>query len=154
MKRQLGLIMIIGMLLCRGEAPAFQCNITTTPVNFGVYDVFAGNAVDSTGSISVSCNDPEKKAMPITVSISSGTAGTFNPRKMRDPLSGQTLNYYLFTTQSGATIWGDGTNGSATVTSIISKAATFNSTVYARIPAGQNVGVGTYSDILTATVDW
>lgn len=154
MKKLISSTLLGCILLCWSECRAFQCSITTTPINFGVYDVFTGSEVDSTGSINVTCNDPEKKALMVTISISSGSAGTFNPRKMRDATSSETLNYYLFTSASGGSIWGDGTNGSTTVTSIVTKATAFSSTVYARIPAGQNVGVGTYSDTLTATVDW
>jgi spore coat protein U-like protein len=154
MNTQLKATVVLCTFLCWTDAHAFQCKITTTPVNFGVYDVFTGSVLDSTGTIEVSCNDPEKKAMPVTISISSGSAGTFNPRKMRGTTGTETLNYYLFTSPSGGSIWGDGTNGSATVSSVVTKASTFATTVYARIPAGQNVGVGTYSDTLTATVNW
>ena len=135
------------------ESHAFNCSIATTPVNFGVYDVFATLPLDSTGSITVSCNNPDKKPLPITVSINQGNGGRFTPRQMLSSL-GDRLNYYLYTNSSRTAIWGDSTGGSSVVTAIVSKDAVFNSLVYGRVPAGQNVSVGIYSDTLTATVNW
>jgi spore coat protein U-like protein len=59
--------------------------------------------------------------------------------------------------QSGA-IWGDGTGGSSkvsdsyTLTLIFSKTTHYS--VYGRIPASQNVPPGSYTDTVTARVDF
>lgn len=136
------------------ECYAFNCRISTTPVNFGSYDVFSSYVQDSTGTIAISCNNPEKKPITIRVTLSAGGSGKFNPRQMRAASGTDRLNYYLFTDPSRTVIWGDGTGGSSSVSSVINKDSSFTSLVYGRILPGQNVGVGNYSDVLTATVIW
>jgi spore coat protein U-like protein len=133
---------------------AFNCSLATTPVNFGNFDVFSAYVLDSTGTLTVSCSNPEQKPIPVKISINSGISGKFNPRQMQGSNGIDRLNYYLFTDPSGAVIWGDGTGGSSPVSSTVTRTSTLSSTIYGRIPAGQNVGVGTYTDVLTATVTW
>ena len=136
------------------ECFAFNCRISTTPVNFGTYDVFSGYVLDSTGTITVSCSNPEKKPMPITISLSTGSSGTFTPRQMKSTNSTDRLNYYLFSDPARNLIWGDGTGGSSRVSMVVTRDSTVNALIYGRILPGQNVSVGNYSDVLTATVMW
>jgi spore coat protein U-like protein len=142
----------ICILFLAAESYAFSCRIATTPVNFGNYDVFSRFVQDSTGTISVSCNNPGKKPINITITLTAGSSGRFNPRQMSS--SNDRLSYNLYSDPNHMVIWGDGTGGSSTVSSIVTKSTAFNSLVYGRIPPGQNVGVGNYSDVLTATVIW
>lgn len=153
MKQMIRKLLPVCCLLISIEAQAFNCTITTTPVNFGVYDVFANLPLYSTGSVTVDCKNPDRKPLPITIYINQGSAGSFTPRQMLSSL-GDRLNYYLFIDSSRTTIWGDGTGGSSVVTAIVSKDTVFNSIVYSSVPAGQNVSAGIYSDALTATVNW
>lgn len=148
------LAILLCIVLFTADSYAFNCSITTTSINFGNYDVFSGQVLDSSGTITVGCNNPDKKPLKVDISINSGSSGKFNPRQMQGSNGTDRLNYYLFTDPSGAVIWGDGTGGSSIVSGIVTKNSTFNTTVYARISAGQNVGVGTYTDLLTATVVW
>jgi spore coat protein U-like protein len=63
--------------------------------------------------------------------------------------STSSLFYNLFTDPSHLSIWGDGSPG----TSLVSFSGTSGSrTIYGRIPAGQNVSVGTYGDTITVTL--
>jgi spore coat protein U-like protein len=62
-----------------------------------------------------------------------------------------TLRYNLYTSATHATIWGDGTGETAPRGGNLLGG---NFTVYGRIPARQNVLVGTYSDMITVTVDY
>ncbi|MDD2582710.1 MAG: spore coat U domain-containing protein [Desulfuromonadaceae bacterium] len=148
------LALLLCTLLFSTECYAFNCSIATTPINFGNYDVFSNQALDSSGTITVDCNNPDQKPIKIDISINSGSSGKFNPRQMQGANGTDRLNYYVFTDPSGAAIWGDGTGGSSIVSTIVTKNSILNSNVYARIPAGQNVSVGTYTDLLTATVSW
>jgi spore coat protein U-like protein len=142
------------LMLLSVDARAFHCTVSTTPVSFGNYDVFSSTPLDTTGTIALYCNNPEKKPMPVTVSISSGGSGSFNPRQMR--LAGGTdrMNYYLFTDPSRTTIWGDGTGGTSIFTSMIVKTDPLNVTIYGRIPARQNLRAGAFVDNLVVTVLW
>jgi spore coat protein U-like protein len=147
------LFLFLYTLFFFSECYAFNCTIATTPVNFGNYDVFSGTVQDSTGTITVDCKNPEQKPLSVIISIDKGSSGGFTPRQMTSTM-GDKLNYYLYTNSARTTIWGDGTGGSATVSSTITKNTILSATIHGRIPAAQNVSVGAYSDTLTATVIW
>jgi len=142
------------LLLFSAEAGAFNCGVTTTPVRFTNYDVFSPSPANSTGTINVSCNNPASKPIPVTIAISSGAAGSFNPRQMKAAAGAERLNYYLFTDPSRTVIWGDGTGGTSIVTNLVTKQATWIATVFGTVPPRQNLSAGSYSDTLTVTVLW
>jgi spore coat protein U-like protein len=133
---------------------AFQCNVVTTPVNFGFYDLFAVTDLNSTGTITVTCNaPPQNPAVPVRLDLTAGSSGSFALRRMSST-SGGALNYNLYSDAAKTTILGDGSGGSVNLSSVISKNAPWNITIYGRIPARQNVAPGVYSDSLTATIFW
>ena len=146
---------IIGVLffLIVGDAYA-ACTVAATGVNFGSYDVFVITPLSSTGSITVTCD----LVPPADVTMSIGTSpnsGVMNPRQMKQLTGTDLLNYNLFTDATRTSIWGDGTGGTTTVfLKNVKKNKPVTVTVYGSIPAGQNVSVGSYSDILTVTIIW
>ena len=138
------------MLLCSRAEAAPNCSISTTAVSFGVYNVFSATPTDSTGTITFKCTG---NASNITVTLSKGTSTTFTPRTLTS--GSNTLNYNLFTDAARSTIWGDTTSG----TSRYVNASPANNqnivvTVYGRITAGQDVSAGSYSDSITATINF
>jgi spore coat protein U-like protein len=141
------------LVLC-AESHA-SCTVSTTNVNFGTYDVFAANPADSTGSITVACDEAPPPDMLIAIGPS-GYSGVINPRQMKNGAGPDRLDYNLFTTASMSVIWGDGTAGSSTV--LVAKVKKNQPprvlTLYGRIPPGQNVSAGSYGDSLTVTIDW
>jgi spore coat protein U-like protein len=147
-------ILIFFCVLLTGKTYA-ACNVTTTNINFGNYDVFLTTPKDSTGSITVSCD--ESPAPNVIISLGpSPTSGGFNPRNMKHSTKSDLLNYNLFTTSSQNVVWGDGTSGTSTVT--ITKVKKLDpprvTIVYGGIPAGQDISAGTYSETLTVTITW
>ena len=70
------------------------------------------------------------------------------------PIDG--LGYNVFTSPSMAVVWGDGTGGTSTVAMgpVPGRRPLRPVTIYGRIPAGQNVSAGTYSDTLVVTITW
>ncbi|MDD2320262.1 MAG: spore coat U domain-containing protein [Geobacteraceae bacterium] len=154
MKSLVRVTLFLCTLLICAESFAFTCRIATTPVNFGTYDVFSRFVLDSTGTVSVTCNNIEKKPMSIRVTLSAGNSGVFNPRELRSTSGPDRLSYYLFSDPSMTVVWGDGTGGSSYVSAVVTRDSTLTSLIYGRIPPGQNVSVGSYSDVLTATVLW
>ncbi len=141
------------LALATGSADG-ACNVTATGVNFGNYDVFATAPLDSTGSVTVTC-DEIPPANPV-IAIGPGAAGTFLPRRMRHASLGDVLNYNVFTSPSMSAVWGDGTGGTTTVAAgrVPRNRPPRPVTIYGRIPAGQNVSAGTYSDTLVVTITW
>ena len=131
-----------------------QCTIGVTPVSFGNYETFSSIPTDATGTITVNCGFRVVRAT-VTLGVSS-TSGTFNPRRMKRSTGSDLLDYNIYTDTARTVIFGDGTGGTSNV---LFRRPTgpprdWSETVttYARIPPGQNVSVGAYSDTLTATV--
>jgi spore coat protein U-like protein len=118
--------------------------VSTSGLNFGTYDVFSPLNDDITGTISVNC----PSGTSYTLSLSSGF-GTYAARTMTSGTN--ILGYNLFLDPTRLTIWGDGSAGTGTASGVGTGTST-DTPVYGRIPAGQNVSVGNYSDVLTVTV--
>jgi len=144
----------LAVLLClffAGKAGA-ACSVSATGVNFGAYDVFVATPYDSTGTVTVTCD----QAPPVDVTIAigpSGTSGGFIPRQMRSASSSDRLSYNLFVNAGRSTVWGDGAAGTSTaLLKNVKKNRPEVATIYGRIPPGQDVSVGSYSDSLTVTI--
>ena len=143
-----------GFLLClflAGEAGA-ACTVSATAVNFGAYDVFVATPLDSTGTVTVTCDQAPPTDIIIAIGPS-GTSGAFIPRQMSSASSSDRLNYNLFVNAGRSTVWGDGAPGTSTVPlKNVKKNRPVVTPIYGRIPAGQDVSVGSYSDSLTVTI--
>ncbi len=128
-----------------------HCWITSTSVNFGSYDIFLSAPTDSTGAVSIYCNQENI----ITVSIGpSTTSGSFNPRQMKLTTGTDLMDYNLYRDASRTQIWGDGTGGTFTVSGNLTRKGTENYIVYGRIPAAQDISAGLYMETLTVTLNW
>jgi spore coat protein U-like protein len=145
--RSLRLTLLAGVLLIASSgARAAKCTVTTSGLSFGNYDIFNTASIDITGTITVNCTNKT----PYVIALSSGS-GTYASRTMKNGT--RALAYNLFLDPTRLTIWGDGSGGTGTV----SGSGTGNNvatTVYGRIPARQNVFVGSYSDVITITVTY
>jgi len=72
---------------------------------------------------------------------------------MRHASQADRMNYNLFAAPSMVTAWGDGSAGTSTVLlGKVNKNRPVTTTIYGRIPPGQNVSVGAYSDSVTVTI--
>lgn len=126
------------------------CTISATSVNFGTYNVFTGSATDSTGTITINCNN---SAHNVVVTLSKGSSSTFSPRTMVN--GSETLSYNLYRDAARTSIWGDGTGGTSTYTdNNPANGADTVVTVYGRVPAGQDVSAGSYSDTVSAVINF
>ena len=141
---------IIGACGASRADAAPTCTISATSVNFGSYNVFSLSATDSTGTVTITCNGA---AHNVVVSLSTGGSGAFNPRMMVS--GGELLSYNLYRDAAGTSIWGDGTGGTSTLTNANPANNTaINITVYGRVPAGQDVSAGVYSDTVSAVINF
>lgn len=131
---------------------ACTCTATTTGVSFGAYNMLAGSPTDSTGRIDVRCTLLLPLAGSYEVAISAGSSGDPSARTLRQ--GANQLRYNLYTQASRSQVWGDGANGTVKVTQTFAALLAVNQslTVYGRIPAGQNVAPGGYTDTLTVTI--
>ena len=140
------------VLLFTASLAGAACTVATTNVFFGGYDAFRATPLDSTGSVTVTCD--QNPPTDITVAIGpSGTSGGFAPRRMAHSSMPDRLSYNLFTDASMNVIWGDGTSSTSTVMlHKINRNRPKSATIYGRIPPGQNVSSGSYADRLTVTI--
>ena len=69
--------------------------------------------------------------------------------------SGQALNYTLYLDAAATQIWGNGTGGSQRVGPLVPpNNQSVNVTIFGKIPAGQDVTVGSYTDTIIATINF
>ena len=141
---------VLGAALVIGgrSASAQGCSITTTPVTFGVYDVFSTTALTSTGSVNYRCYGWEHKR---TVYLSRGSALSNNPRQMTR--GAYRLDYNLYLDAARTQIWGDPNPYSFSDTGW-DWYPNETLTIYASIPAGQDVPAGAYTDAIVATLNF
>jgi spore coat protein U-like protein len=129
---------------------ALSCTISAVGVSFGTYNVFGASPLDSTGSVTYTCTGIVG-ASRINITLSRGSAPTFNPRRMLK--SGEILNYNLYLDAARTTIWGDATSGTSRY-GPIKPISTDTITIYGRIPAGQDASAGSYTDTVIATINF
>jgi spore coat protein U domain-containing protein, fimbrial subunit CupE1/2/3/6 len=122
------------------------CIIGATALDFTNYDSAAGNK-DVQSTVSVTCSNGSTYNIGLDKGASAGA--TVTARAMTGP--GSALLSYALYRDSGRTLnWGQ-TVGTDTKSGTGS-GANQNVTVYGRVPGSQYVGVGHYSDTITATV--
>jgi len=141
-------IWLLGATSAWAQSPS--CTISVTSIAFGSYSVFTTTADDSTGTITYTCNST---ASNISIALNDGSSSTFSPRTMRK--GSETLQYNLYRNAARTNIWGDGTGG----TSLYTRANPPNNssvslTIYGRIPALQDVSAGSYTDTVSAVINF
>jgi spore coat protein U-like protein len=128
-----------------------NCTISTAPVAFGAYDPIVANAStndDATGSVIVACT----KGSTVTIGLGLGLNVSGSQMRMKDATTDY-LNYALYQDSGRATVWGTSGVGLYSPTAAPDKnSRTF--TVYGRIPSGQDVPAGSYTDTVVATVNF
>ncbi len=126
-----------------------NCAVSATDLAFGNYSASVATPTTATTTLAVTCTN----ALAYTVALNGGTTtSSVAARAMTDGAS-HNLNYGLYTTNAYTSIFGDGTGSTVTVAGTGNGAAQ-NITVYGRIPAGQYVVAGAYTDRVTVTVTY
>lgn len=136
------------------SAMAITCSIVdTTPVSFGTYDVFSGTALDSTGDVTVHCTSVGVSDL-VEIELSTGAGASYAPRTLARAGGGE-LNYNLYLNAGRSVVWGDGT-GSTSVVGPYTPPDDADDVIniYGRVPAGQDVEGGVYSDTVVVTINY
>jgi spore coat protein U-like protein len=149
--RWISLFIAILVLASAGEALAQGCSVSVVPVSFGGYDSSVPSPLEATGGVDITCDS----GIPYTLRLDPGqnSGGGFNPRRLGATVSTDTLNYNLYRDSSRVEVWGDGTS-STFVRQGVGSGAMENLIIYGRIPGGQIVRGGLYTDAVTVTVEW
>ena len=130
-----------------GASVASQCTIGGSSLSFGSYDPAAGSPNDATATIAVQCNNG--KAYNVGLDAGGFSGATVSDRKMNGP-DALGLSYALYSDSGRGQNWGD-TVGTDTVSGT-GDGASHDLTVYGRIPTGQFITDGAYTDVVTATL--
>jgi spore coat protein U-like protein len=132
-------------LLAAAPAKGQTCTVTVSPVIFGNYSPFSAAPLDSTGQVVANCAGAQGYAVTLNAGVNSGS---FSNRHLVHGKS--RLFYQLYSDGARTRVWGDGTGGST----IVSATTSASLTIYARIPALQNVAAGTYADTVLVTINY
>lgn len=132
-----------------------SCNIiSTTDIAFGVYDpadAHFASPLDASGSVTIRC----VRGTVVDVALDQGlyaTGGSTCAAPQRRMSDGGTerLGYDIYQDAARTTVWGCDAANDQTYTSGSPSAPT-TLTTYGRIPAGQDVAAGSYSDTVVVT---
>jgi spore coat protein U-like protein len=125
-----------------------NCVISAAPMNLG--DFNGTNNLTASSAITVRCTS----GTDFDVGLNAGIAGSFANRVLTGPNASQLL-YNLYTGSDYGTVWDNSTNRVDGVGTGMGTPVTL--TVHGRLLASQNAGAldqGTYSDTITATVEY
>lgn len=128
-----------------------SCTVNANPLSFGTVSLLAAN-IDATTALGLNCT----KDAAWTLRLNGGTvAGNVAARRMgAGGVAPGAINYQLRHTGANGPLWGDGTGGTTTLTGT-GTGTSQTLTLFGRVPGGQPApAVGTYSDTVTATVEF
>jgi spore coat protein U-like protein len=129
------------------------CKFTVVSgVGFGSYDVFNASPTVATGTIRYECSNFPAGGEVVTLQFSRGNAATYSPRIMLN--GAQQMQYNLYLDAAYTKIWGDGTGGTSFYSQNTLNGVGTSVTIFGRIPAGQDLTVGPYTDTITVTMNW
>jgi spore coat protein U-like protein len=136
-------------VLAGSPAARAACSVSTTSLGFGTYDVFATAPLDSTGNVVFRCGQTDKN---ISISLDTGGAPSFVSRRLTS--GSDALLYNLYLDAARTSIWGDGTGGTQVYFNRNPQSNNLDIyiPIYGRIPAGQDVSAGIYTNTITVII--
>lgn len=137
-----------------GSSGGCACTISTTSVSFGTYNPQNGAPNDSVGTIAMACVGNNLTPSTYILSLNGGVSGSVAARTLRS--GANVLQYNLYKNAARTILWGDDTGGGASIVDVRPPGNGFAKqfTVYARVPAHQNVAAGGYRDTITVTLSY
>jgi spore coat protein U-like protein len=147
---------LFALLLMTRPASALLCGtfldpiiVSATDLNFGMY--IPSSAATANTTVTIGCTIPIDLLTDFHVSLSAGNS--LNPAARVMKQGSVPLGYNIYTDGGYMTVWGNGTGGSVTQAfdSLLSLGSV-SFTGFGRLPQGQFVAPGPYSDHITVTV--
>jgi spore coat protein U-like protein len=128
--------------------------VTTTPLAFPPYASGTTTPTDTTSTIAVLCTPGT--AFTVGLNPGSTTGSAFVERRMQHVTSASaTLGYNIYRNAERTEVWADGIGSTFTVSGTgtgLQHVVSF--TAYGRMPSGQRVSFGTYTDVITVTLTY
>jgi len=126
-----------------------DCRIVTSDLAFADYDPLLHNAteqLDAAAQVSMVCT----RGAQASIIIDGGRHSTGSNRALTGGT--QRVSYQLYRDEGRTQVWGSGGSVLRFVSNGVDRPEQV--TVYGRIPPGQEVQSGVYTDVVTATVDF
>lgn len=126
-----------------------NCRLTVEPLAFGSYDPLGENSardLDATASMILTCTRDSQAS----VVMDSGRNGSGRARSLAG--AGSQLTYEIYRDPARTQAWASGADALRVVSRGLQSPSEL--VVYGRIPRGQEVPAGGYTDVITATVDF
>ena len=136
---------------------AANCTISAVAINLGSYDPIVTNAAVpavNTGSVTIACTKGSGPSIGLNPGSNGGKVAGVT-RAMADGTN--YLGYELYQPSAApgnGGVWTDIGGANALNAGVSPSKASRTFTVSASVPGGQDVAVGTYSDTITATVNF
>jgi len=153
-------LLLIGLMLwAASPAWAGQCAITTPQTSFGQYNSFDTLSRTVVSQMVVTCSATttaeNTTGVVATVSLTPGMSGEARDRTLA--MGAERLHYNIYLDPNLMTVFGDGLNGTQTLTtcqggSQCGASGPLAANLYGAAPPGQDVAAGTYADMLTIQV--
>jgi spore coat protein U-like protein len=152
------------LLACCSLLPALagaavSCTVSATGPVFGIYNPLSASPTYANGQVQATCTllGGGSTTVSLVSSYSTGNSGSYALRSM--VTGANKLSYNLYFDAAYTQIRGDGTGGSQTGGASLSlnpgnPTQTAMSTIYGRIPAGQDVAAGAYTDTIVVTITY
>jgi spore coat protein U-like protein len=135
---------------------AKSCAISgTTNVAFSAYDPADANfsvPLDAGGGVTVRCTKNVGYDVKLDQGANAATGSSCSAPSRRMASGAERLSYALFQNAGRTTVWGCDVSNDLANTETVGPSSPDTLTVYGRIPAGQDVADGSYSDTVTVTV--
>ena len=127
-----------------------NCTISTAAISFGDYNSASANPLDQTGSVTITCTTGSAATIKLGQGSNANSGSTDSaPQRRLTNGSNNFLSYQIYQDSGRSTVWG---NTAGTAVPETGNGAAQSKTVYGRIPPGQNVPTGTYTDTVVAEV--
>jgi spore coat protein U-like protein len=123
-----------------------NCTVSTSDLAFGAY---SGAQLDSTATIIATCTN----LTGYSIGLNAGVVGASTTSRQMSGPGTDRLNYGLYHEAGRTTNWDD-IGGANPLSGQVGTGAAQNITVYGRIPAGQFVQAGSYSDTIQVTLQY
>jgi len=127
---------------------ASGCQISALPLSFGTYDLLGGTAAVGSTTLQILCT--VGTIYNVGLNAGTGTGATVAVRKMTSGIN--RMNYSLYQDTNYTVLWGN-TIGTNTYSGTYA-AGQPDLRVYGRVPSGQTLPAGTYTDTITVTLTY
>ncbi|MFO1185547.1 MAG: spore coat U domain-containing protein [Bauldia sp.] len=143
-RRAAACLALAALLTCGRIEPAaaLSCSASVSDINFGTVDLLQGSAVDTTATVSISCNGITLAGVRVCPYIGNGSGGRDSSYRHLQG-AGSAVAYQLYTDAARTIVWGDATLGFGSYPTVDfagnaggTGTGSTTLTLYGRIPAG------------------